>query len=410
MKEGWTYKKLGEVCETLNGLWKGRKPPFVNVGVIRNANFTKDFTLRYDNVEYLDVEEKQYVKRKLQRGDLIIEKSGGSEKQPVGRAVLFDKENGEFSFSNFTSVLRVKNDILQSRFLYIYLLFIYKRGDTLKMQKATTGIHNIEFDKYLNIDIPILPFAQQQRIVSHLDAAFAHIDALKVNADKQLAEARQLFQAELAECMRPKEGWEEMKFTEVCDIITDFVAAGSFADLRKNVVYNEAPDYAQLVRTTDLKHNFENKSFVYVSEHAFNYLWRVNLNEESIILPNVGVNCGEVYYVNPNKLPYKCNVLGPNAILVRSHKYDNLFLSYLFKGKEMQTQLRHITSSMAQPKYNKTNLKNLMVSLPSLEIQRSIVSRLDALSANIKKLEELQRKTLAECDALKQAMLREVFE
>ena len=215
MKEGWTCKKLGEVCETLNGLWKGKKPPFVNVGVIRNANFTKDFTLRYDNVEYLDVEEKQYVKRKLQRGDLIIEKSGGSEKQPVGRAVLFDKENGEFSFSNFTSVLRVKNGILQSRFLYIYLLFIYKRGDTLKMQKATTGIHNIEFDKYLNIDIPILPFAQQQRIVSHLDAAFAHIDALKANAEKQLAEARQLFQAELAECMRPKEGWEEKTLGEI---------------------------------------------------------------------------------------------------------------------------------------------------------------------------------------------------
>lgn len=41
MKEGWRYKKLGEVCETLNGLWKGKKPPFVNVGVIRNANFTR---------------------------------------------------------------------------------------------------------------------------------------------------------------------------------------------------------------------------------------------------------------------------------------------------------------------------------------------------------------------------------
>ena len=144
MKEGWSYKKLGEVCETLNGLWKGKKPPFVNVGVIRNANFTKDFTLRFDNIEYLDVEERQYSKRKLQKGDLIVEKSGGSEKQPVGRAVLFDKENGEFSFSNFTSVLRIrdKNTFL-CEFLYKYLLFIYKRGDTSAMQKATTGIHNI---------------------------------------------------------------------------------------------------------------------------------------------------------------------------------------------------------------------------------------------------------------------------
>ena len=128
MKEGWTYKKLGEVCDTINGLWKGKKPPFVNVGVIRNANFTKDFTLRFDNIEYLDVEERQYSKRKLQKGDLIVEKSGGSEKQPVGRAVLFDRENGEYSFSNFTSVLRVKDkNTLLSEFLYKFLLFIYKR-------------------------------------------------------------------------------------------------------------------------------------------------------------------------------------------------------------------------------------------------------------------------------------------
>lgn len=198
-KEGWTYKKLGEVCETLNGLWKGKKPPFVNVGVIRNANFTKDFTLRYDNVEYLDVEEKQYTKRKLQKGDLIIEKSGGSEKQPVGRAVLFEKENGEFSFSNFTSVLRIRGSIMSSRFLYIYLLYIYKRGDTLKMQKATTGIHNIEFEKYLNIDIPILDKSEQQRIVSHLDSLSSNIRQLEEIQRKTLAECDALKQAMLRE-------------------------------------------------------------------------------------------------------------------------------------------------------------------------------------------------------------------
>ena len=223
MKEGWRYKKLGEVCETLNGLWKGKKPPFVNVGVIRNANFTKDFTLRFDNIEYLDVEERQYSKRKLQKGDLIVEKSGGSEKQPVGRAVLFDKENGEFSFSNFTSVLRIrdKNTFL-CEFLYKYLLFIYKRGDTSAMQKATTGIHNIEFEKYLNIDIPCIPLSEQHSIVSRLDSAFSHIDALKANAEKQLNEARKLFQAELTECMKPKEGWEEKTLKEVSEIAGEY--------------------------------------------------------------------------------------------------------------------------------------------------------------------------------------------
>ena len=58
MREGWEYKSLDELCDKYNGLWKGKKEPFVNVGVIRNANFTKDFTLDFSNIEYLDVEER----------------------------------------------------------------------------------------------------------------------------------------------------------------------------------------------------------------------------------------------------------------------------------------------------------------------------------------------------------------
>lgn len=92
---------------------------------------------------------------------------------------------------------------------------------------------------------------------------------------------------------------EWKKLGEVVEIVTDFTAAGSFASNAKNVTYLKEPSYALLVRTTDLKQRFTNSdNFVYVDDHAFNYLWRVNLNNESIILPNVG-NCGEVYYSVP---------------------------------------------------------------------------------------------------------------
>ena len=109
MKEGWDYKKLGEVTSTINGLWTGKKPPFINIAVVRNTNFTKDCKLDMTNVAYLDVEEKQFSTRKLQYGDIIIEKSGGSEKQPVGRPVLFNIKEGNYSFSNFTFTLRINN-------------------------------------------------------------------------------------------------------------------------------------------------------------------------------------------------------------------------------------------------------------------------------------------------------------
>ena len=90
MKQGWEYKKLGDICNVINGLWTGKKEPFINVAVIRNTNFSKDCQLNLENVAYIDVEAKQFASRKLLCGDIIIEKSGGSEKQPVGRPILFN--------------------------------------------------------------------------------------------------------------------------------------------------------------------------------------------------------------------------------------------------------------------------------------------------------------------------------
>ena len=99
--------ELGQLTTTINGLWTGKKPPFKTVAVIRNTNFSKDCRLKMDDVAMIDVEERQFATRKLQVGDIIIEKSGGSDKQPVGRPVIFNISGGEYSFSNFTSTLRV---------------------------------------------------------------------------------------------------------------------------------------------------------------------------------------------------------------------------------------------------------------------------------------------------------------
>jgi len=137
---------------------------------------------------------------------------------------------------------------------------------------------------------------------------------------------------------------------EVCKVVTDFTASGSFASNAKNIKYLKEPDYALLVRTTDLKRIFKNsENFIYVDKHAFEYLWRVNLDVESIILPNVG-NCGEVYYSTPQILPYENCVLGPNAILLRSDEVNNKYLYYLFQGNNFQRDLLSAAISLSHCK------------------------------------------------------------
>ncbi len=177
------------------------------------------------------------------------------------------------------------------------------------------------------------------------------------------------------------DGIDIKKVGDICDTITDYTAAGSFADIAKNVKYiNDGVGYAQLIRTTDLKSAFKNiDKFIYVDEHAFNYLWRVNLDSECLVLPNVG-NCGEVYYVTPDILPFSHNVLGPNSILVKSSIIDNRYLFHAFQSKKFQKKLAKITSTTGQTKFNKTNFKALSLPVPPLEVQREIVRVLDSFT------------------------------
>ena len=182
LPEGWCITSISEMCENINGLWKGKKEPFVKVGVIRNANFTKDYKLDYSKIEYIDVEERAFKKRHLLNGDLIVEKSGGSDNNPVGRAILYEGKDAIFSFSNFTMVLRIHHkDVLSYKYLYYYIMDKYQKGEMRLMQTQTTGLHNLILDKYLDIPLCLPPYQEQQRIINKIEETFDVLDLIMEN-------------------------------------------------------------------------------------------------------------------------------------------------------------------------------------------------------------------------------------
>lgn len=179
LPKGWAVTTVKDMCENINGLWKGKKEPFVNVGVVRNANFTKDFKLDYSKIEYIDVEQRAFSQRHLINGDLIVEKSGGSNNYPVGRAILYEGKDAAFSFSNFTMVLRIiHKNAISSKFLYYYLLAKYQKGEMRLMQTQTTGLHNLILDNYLSIPIFIPPMSEQIRIIDKIEELFHYFDTI----------------------------------------------------------------------------------------------------------------------------------------------------------------------------------------------------------------------------------------
>ena len=221
MREGWKYQKLGELVKVINGLWVGKKPPFTNVAVVRNANFTKSCTLDMSNIAYIDVEEKQFNTRELQYADIIIEKSGGSEKQPVGRPVFFNIKDRGYSFSNFTATLRVVSSDIVPEYLYKVLLAQYKQGVTKRLQSKTTGLHNLDFKSYLKSVIPIPSCEKQLSIVSELDKINELIRLKKEQLKDYDNLAQSIFYEMFGDPVVNEKGWEVKKLREVCECITD---------------------------------------------------------------------------------------------------------------------------------------------------------------------------------------------
>ena len=199
--------------------------------------------------------------------------------------------------------------------------------------------------------------------------------------------------------------WEQRNFGGVFETVTDYVAAGSFAEIAKNVIYRDSPSYAQLIRTTDLKNGFNNSQSVYVDKKAFDFLYRVNLDSECIILPNIG-NCGEVYLVKPENLPYPKNVLGPNAILVKSASTDNSFLSALLQGQDFQNKLSLIISPNGQTKFNKTELKQIELKIPCASDEQAFIGKYFCL---LNDHITLHQQKVAAYENLKQGLLQELF-
>nr|WP_314749861.1 N-6 DNA methylase [uncultured Porphyromonas sp.] len=162
----YPIKPLREFVDTLGGLWTGKKAPFVRAKVLRNTNFTSSGTLSLENVAEIEVEVAALAKRRLQAGDIIVEKSGGSSTQAVGRVVLFDERiQEEYAYSNFTVRLRIMTDILSSKYLHLYLHDFYLKGGTFSMQNGSSGLKNLNMESYLSIPIPLPPMDIQRAIV-----------------------------------------------------------------------------------------------------------------------------------------------------------------------------------------------------------------------------------------------------
>ena len=267
----------------------------------------------------------------------------------------------------------------------------------LSKYKQGAAIPHIYFRDYGEQLVKVTDnWEEQHSIVSRLDSAFSHIDTLKANAEKQLNEARKLFQAELTECMKPKEGWEEKKIGDV------FQTYAGGTPLKSGKGYYEGGTIPW-IRSGEVCQMYIRDCEMCITEEGMKNSSAKYYPVDTILVAMYGATAAQVgilkFEATSNQAV--CGIL-PHKDFIPEYIY------YWFTN--IQKDLAAQAQGGAQPNLSQVKIKKVSISYPSRTIQQAIVSHLDSLSSTIRKLEELQQKTLAECDALKQAMLREVFE
>ena len=179
--EGWENIKIRDIfASSMPGDWGTESNPEDGIPVLRSTNFRNNGSIDYSDIAYRKVEKGRLDKRRITRGTILIEKSGGSPSQAAGR-VVYCHRHFDGTASNFIEVVKVK-DGFSSRYVAFLLYYLYQTGLVLKYQQQTTGIINFKLNEYSEetVNCPISKPEQTKiaEVLSTVDRAVEQTEAL----------------------------------------------------------------------------------------------------------------------------------------------------------------------------------------------------------------------------------------
>lgn len=400
MKEGWKYVDFKNIFPIL----MGKTPPR---GDKSSWDVNKETHNRWVSIADISINEgkhiidtKEYISdsaaekiKKVKKGSLLM-----SFKLSIGRMAFA----GVDLYTNEAIIGIPSDDRYELKFIYYYLLSYDWKSLTQgneKVKGATLNKTSIG-----RIQIPLLSLSEQESIVRYLDASFAKIDSLKANAEKALADAKALFQAELKKAMEPKEGWEEKKLGEVGDI---FGRIGFRGYTRKDLVDGPEEGAITLSPSNIQNGKMDYSSCTYISWFKYEESPEIQIKDGDVLIVKTGSSYGKSALVE--NLPHKATI-NPQSVVIKNIQINNKFFAYLMQTTWIQDEFSRFVSGTAIPTFSQAKLSQVSLAYPSLEDQQSIVTHLDTLSAKVTQLQQNFEKIKAECDAMKQALLKQVFE
>lgn len=279
---------------------------------------------------------------------------------------------------------------------YLFLFLRSKAQEIIKKGSGAT-VSGIRLEHIRNLEIPLPPLAEQKKIVARLEKLLAKVkEAKRLRIEARVA-TQSLLSAELHKIFEEgkKRGWEEKAINDIADV----VQYGYTASAREN-------GNAQLLRITDIQGGEVKWDAVPFCECA--NLERYKLFDGDIVFARTGATVGKSYLINN---PPENAIFASYLIRVSMNREQCLpeLLYYFFQSRDYWERITGYAVGGAQPNVNGSKLKKIKIPLPPLTEQKKIVERLDALSAELKRIEEYQQSTQADLDRLEQSILHRAF-
>jgi restriction endonuclease S subunit len=288
----------------------------------------------------------------------------------------------------------------------------YGLNDHLKAIEDVTGyatVKHLSSKQILAIEFPVPPLPEQQQIVGVLDEAFAGIATAKANAEKNLQNARALFESYLQSVFsRRGDGWVERRFGD--ESLLEII------DGDRGVNYPKASDFHDkghclFLNTKNVRPGgFEFESTMFITAEKDGQLRKGKLKRDDVVLTTRGT-IGNIGFYS-DYVPFDNIRINSGMLIFRTNKRE-LLPSYLFellRSEIVKDQIRKQTTGAAQPQLPIKTLVNFTIPVPTnLEDQRELVKQLRAFEPETQRLSSIYQQKLDALEELKKSLLHDAF-
>ena len=377
--------KLNEICEVYSGY---AIKEFNNIKkglpVIKIGNILTDGTLNLGECQFSteDINEKYHSKK----GDIYVALSGAT----TGKLGIMEDEK-KYIINQRVGIIRLKQKSVSQSYIKFFLL---KQTERIIDEATGCAQPNISPKQIGEYDVPVFPekeMLQISDILNNIVCVIKHYKAMIKKYD-DLIKAR--FIEMFGDPQINEKGFTKAPMGEYLSLLTDFSSNGSYKALDSGVVMYDEPNYAWMVRTTDLESG-DKSSIKYIDEKAYELLSKSKIFGGEIIMNKIG-SAGKIYIIPKLTMPAS---LGRNAFMFRyDERINNIFIYYLLTSDYGQREIQQYVRGAVTKTITKDDARAVLIIVPPLELQQQFadfVHQVDKSRFDIKKsIIELEREVV----------------